>query len=238
MYAVLFDLDDTLYPERSYVESGFRAVAQTLAATAEQQDALVQHMFELFIENTVGVFDRLLGRVSDADGAGRTPRTVQELVEVYRRHAPKIQLYEDVIPTLKELRRQGIRLGIITDGRAEGQQAKLDALGLAEAVDVVVLTDALGPGRMYWKPHPRGFEIALSKLGVVPRRSVYVGDNPTKDFQAPAQLGMKTVRIHRHDALNLFARNAEGIGAQHDAEYVIESLEQLIPLLRQWSWIN
>ena len=28
---LVFDLDDTLYPERTYVESGFKAVADSLA---------------------------------------------------------------------------------------------------------------------------------------------------------------------------------------------------------------
>ena len=38
LHAIIFDLDDTLYPERDYVLSGFRAVAQTYAQIHESEE--------------------------------------------------------------------------------------------------------------------------------------------------------------------------------------------------------
>lgn len=238
MYAVLFDLDDTLYPERAYVRSGFRAVAQSIVTDTAAQTELFYRMLELFERSPERVFDRLISGFPTADWAAEVYETVSRLVKVYRNHAPQIHFYDDVVPTLSELRRRGIRLGIITDGRAEGQRAKVQALGVSELVDVLVFTDSLGPNRLYWKPHPRPFEIALSKLKVVPTNALYIGDNPTKDFQGPQLLGMRTVRIRRTDALNLFEKGVSGERTWCEAEHIIESLGQLVDLLRQWSWIE
>lgn len=260
MYAVLFDLDDTLYPERAYVRSGFQAVARALAPDSAAQEALLGDMLQLFAISPAGVFERLLerwragvpgverlrARLRDgASGSGPVAPDAQIIshwVQVYRTHRPDIQLYPDVEPTISTLRRHGVKLGVITDGRAEGQHAKLEALGVPRLVDAVVVTDDLGPERRYWKPHVRPFEAALSQLGVPAQRSVYVGDNPTKDFHGPARLGMRTVRIHRADALNLFERAAAGEPDRDrdrlDAEFAVDALDELLDLLREWSWLN
>jgi putative hydrolase of the HAD superfamily len=56
---------------------------------------------------------------------------------------------------LERMRKSGKKIGIITDGRPEGQRAKLKALGIA--VDHVIITDELG-GVMYRKPNTKAFE--------------------------------------------------------------------------------
>lgn len=105
-------------------------------------------------------------------------------------------------------------------------------------MDVVVVTDLLGPDRQFWKPHTRPFEVALSKLGVEPKRAVYVGDNPTKDFYGPTQLGMRTVRIRRPDAQNLSDRQPVFDAHSTDADYTIDDLQGLLRILREWDWLD
>lgn len=239
MYAVLFDLDDTLYPEISYVKSGFGAVARFLATDRATQAKLLAHMLELFACNPSGVFERLLERVRGVDlEVDVSSEIIPKLVDVYRSHSPTIRLYDDVLPTLRVLRQYGIRLGIITDGRADGQQAKVEALGVAELVDVVVITDSLGPKRRYWKPHSRPFEVALSELDVRPANAVYIGDNPTKDFHGPAQLGMRTVHVRRPDALKLFAREKKREESWLHGDYDVDDLRALLRLLKEWAWLG
>ena len=93
---------------------------------------------------------------------------------------------------------QGIKVGIITDGRPEGQRNKLDALGLD--VDDVIITDELG-GIQFRKPCDIAFRIMTTRWRLNPADIVYVGDNPAKDFQAPQQLGMRSVYFSNQDGL-------------------------------------
>ena len=76
-----------------------------------------------------------------------------------------------------------------TDGRLEGQRNRIDALGLD--VDDII-TDELG-GIQLRKPCDIAFRIVLTRWRMNSAGVVYMGDNPAKDYQAPQQLGMKSI---------------------------------------------
>ena len=100
---------------------------------------------------------------------------------------------------IAELKAKGIKVGIITDGRPEGQRNKLEALGLD--VDDVIITDELG-GTQFCKPCDIAFRILLTRWRLNPADVVYVGDNSAKDFQAPQQLGMRSIYFYNLDGLS------------------------------------
>lgn len=188
--AIVFDLDDTLYPEEAYVHSGFRAVA---AWGAEHLDIPATQGYieleRLFREGVRGNnFDAwLAGHGLSADGV------VGELVRIYRAHRPAIEPFPAAAPLLERLAVEHA-LGLLSDGWVEVQNTKLDALGLREHFDAVVITDELG--REAWKPSPRGFEVLLTRLGGVPRDgAVYVSDNPVKDFLGARRAGLRSIRV-------------------------------------------
>jgi len=216
--AVIFDLDDTLYAERDYVESGMRAVA----AWAERELGLPAErsfgeLFTLFQEGIRGdTFNRwLLGHDFDAD------EWAPAMVRAYRNHAPQIRLYPEVADLLRSLDCRH-RLGIVTDGYLAVQRRKVAALGLDELVDTVVYSDRWG--RAAWKPSRRPFCEVLARLGAEPARSVYVADNPAKDFFGPRRLGMTAIRI-RH-AAGLHCRS-EPPTPEHRPHLEIARLEDL-----------
>lgn len=122
------------------------------------------------------------------------------VLNVYRYHQPSIHLYDGVAEMLKELRNRGYKIGIITDGRPDGQNNKITALGLKALVDDIIITDELG-GPQFRKPCDISFRILQSRWKLSPSEIVYVGDNPTKDFQAPRQLGMKSIWFRNRDGL-------------------------------------
>ena len=175
---VIFDLDDTLYSEKEYVKSGFKAVSDYLGGGYE--DKLWQ-----YFEAGKPAVDELLKDL------GRETTEVTVLKE-YRRHKPKIHLYDGVKELLENLRQRGIRTGIITDGRPEGQRNKIEALGLEKMVDDIIITDELG-GVQFRKPCDIAFRIMIQRWRLNPAEVIYVGDNITKDFQASQQLGMKSI---------------------------------------------
>ena len=151
----VFDLDDTLYAERDYVISGFRAVSNALFSGPIKQQTVFERFCELFLQDPKRVFDRFVADETAGDGLGE--HFLAHAIEVYRDHIPDIRLFAEVDGVLGSLRAAGLRLAIITDGRSDGQKRKIGALGLEHKVDRVVYTDLLAPGRAYWKPHPFAF---------------------------------------------------------------------------------
>jgi putative hydrolase of the HAD superfamily len=197
--AVVFDLDDTLYLERDYVLSGFRAVGcylrQHHAWSVAWERHFVQACWQRFqTGNHDRIFDFVLPRCRpDASRA-----TVEELVAAYRDHRPSIRLEPDADTLLCELETD--RLWIVTDGRWRGQQAKVTALDLGRRVRQIILTDRWG--RPFWKPHPRAFRRIERLSSAHGRDCVYLADNPAKDFQTPRRLGWATLRVRRRAGLH------------------------------------
>src|SRR3989304_1275528 len=84
--AVVFDLDDTLYPERAYVRGAIRAAARWAAEKlGEEPQAVLDELWAMF---EAGVrrqtFDRWLERRGRAPEADRA-----DMIEAYRRHPPR-----------------------------------------------------------------------------------------------------------------------------------------------------
>ncbi len=188
--AVIFDLDDTLYSEKQYVRSGYHAVANAFPCI----EGFAQKLWKAF-ERGENAFDSVL----TAEGI-YTEQRKQTCLEVYRKHTPKLQMYEGVKEMLIALRTEGYKLGIITDGRPEGQWAKIEALDIRTSVDEIIVTDELG-GIEYRKPNPKAFEIMQQRLQVPFSEMCYIGDNIRKDFIAPKQLGMRTLYFRNRDGL-------------------------------------
>lgn len=203
--AIVFDLDDTLYPERAFTFSGYEAVARAFAdRLGAPTGALVSRMRELFDTSDRGrVFDVIVAETAAADVEGLAPA----MIETFRTHQPTIRLHPDADAALTGLARH-CRLGLISDGPLQMQNNKIDALDLRPRFDEIILTDQWG--RQYWKPHPRAFEEMSRRLGVPPAACTYVADNPAKDFLAPNALGWQTVSVRRSDGIYADRRAPEG----------------------------
>lgn len=219
--AVIFDLDDTLFAERDFAYSGFRAVAEAFADELGDPEAVAARMRALYDTPDRGrVFDVIVkeaGRQADES-------LVTAMIAAYRHHLPAIGLLADVDGVLFQL--QGIcRLGVISDGFLVTQQNKVAALELTSRVEEIILTDLWG--RPFWKPHPRAFAEMAALFDVRPQQCVYVADNPAKDFIAPNKLGWQTVRIRRSDGVYRDAPVAAG----GEPRVTIEGMGQLVPAL-------
>ncbi|MCC7044661.1 MAG: HAD family hydrolase [Acidobacteria bacterium] len=186
--AVIFDLDDTLYPYRRFKLSGFLAVARHLSDRAG-------------LDVRLG-FTALAGASRGARrGAELEACLAQydlpaawlpELVEILRYHQPRLTLPPACRRTLQTLRGDGWRLGILTNGSHSIQAAKVAALGLAPLVDVVAYASTIGTGR--GKPDPDTFAWIARELSVPASRSVFVGDDEQCDVSGAAAAGMLPVR--------------------------------------------
>jgi putative hydrolase of the HAD superfamily len=186
--AVVFDLDDTLYPYRRFTVSGFLAVARHLEATCGLD---VRLGFAALVRASRGV-DR--GREIQACLAQHDldAGLASELTDVLRHHTPRLRLPATSRRTLVTLRRDGWRIGVLTNGQPTIQQRKIEALALADHVDAVLYAAAWGSG--VGKPEAEPFAAVARALDVPARRVVFVGDDEQRDIAGAVRAGMVAVR--------------------------------------------
>ena len=199
---VVFDVDDTLYLERDYVRSGFKAVdlwcVEELNVPGVGERAW--HLFEQGVRSTT-ITDAAIhaGIVLDRGLSER-------LVQIYREHAPDISMLTDAIAFISQIKDRA-RIAVITDGPAESQRAKCKALGLFDIADPVVLTAEYGLS----KPDPAVFRIVEKQWSVRTEQLSYIADNPSKDFLAPLALGWRCARVRRKGSLHEDLRTPQGV---------------------------
>lgn len=217
---LIFDLDDTLYPEHTFVESGFRAVAAMLASkfNLDQRQSLNYMLETLQRKGRGGVFDELLrsrGLLS--------ARLVQNCVQTYRQHQPEISLYPAARNFLDENR--GRPMYLVTDGNKNVQARKVCSIGLDEYFKRVFITHRFGVHNA--KPSTYCFDLIRKIEGCAWSDMAYIGDNPVKDFVNLNSLGMLTVRVMTGEHSSSVARPG------FDARVRIDCIEELPSILNE-----
>jgi putative hydrolase of the HAD superfamily len=155
--------------------------------------------------------------------AGVTPHA--ELLDSYSRAwEPHTYTDPDVAPLLRELRRRGIRVGVLSN--------TMWPRTLHERVfhrdEVLDLIDgAVYSSEIPWtKPHPEAFRAAMAAIGETdPASCVFVGDRPYDDIFGAKSLGMRAVLVPN-----------SAVPSYDDAvpDAVITRLGDLLPHLDNW----
>ncbi|UJF33198.1 HAD family hydrolase [Paenibacillus hexagrammi] len=192
MSVLVFDLDDTLYDESSYVRSGFQAVGNWLHQEygIDPEQSLVYMMQVLSEKGRGQVFDNVLRQIGHY-----SKKNVQQCLSVYRGHKPNLTLHEDAVRCLEAFKEYPMY--IVTDGNKLVQQRKLESLGLMSHPAIKKCFISRRFGLHNEKPSPYCFHQISRLEGIGPSDIAYVGDNPNKDFVGIKPLGFHTVRIRR-----------------------------------------
>ncbi|MEM7102974.1 MAG: HAD hydrolase-like protein [Bacteroidota bacterium] len=211
---LVFDLDDTLYNEITFVESGFRAVANYLAsAYGLSKNTIFEELWSELQANGRGkVFNKVL---KDYDLLSK--KSVLKCLSTYRTHFPDIQLHKQGKSCLERF--QDHTKFLVTDGNKIVQYNKVKALGIEPLFKKVFITHRYGLKAS--KPSPICFRKISQMERVKPEEIVYIGDNPNKDFVGIKPLGFKTIRV-----LTGHFRNQAKPEA-FEAHFSIDSLDEL-----------
>jgi putative hydrolase of the HAD superfamily len=210
---IVFDLDDTLYLEREFAFSGYRFL-DGWVKERESLEGFGNACRVLFEEGERRqIFNRALERLGHCGDS----HLIADLVAAYRGHPPQISLAPDAARFLERHRGP---FGLITDGPAETQNAKIVALGLDRWIENIRKTGDWPQG--YGKPHPRAYE-EMEGLAADDGPMVYVADNPAKDFVTPKARGWITVQIRRAGAVHPLHAKDDA----HAAHVEITSLDEL-----------
>lgn len=107
-----------------------------------------------------------------------------------------LQLFPDAIETLEAVRaaQPQRRLGLITNGPAEVQTAKIELLGIRSYFDFCLISGVFG----FWKPDRQIFLEALRLGGVTASNAVMIGDSPEHDMAGAEASGIATIWMARN----------------------------------------
>jgi putative hydrolase of the HAD superfamily len=188
MRAAIFDLDDTLYEREQFVQSGFAAVADELERRFNLPAPWI--LATLRRAHMRGHEGRELQALCADHGLPES--LIPELVATIRGHEPALALGSVAAAVIAQLRADGWRIGILTNGLPATQRAKVEALGLAARVDAVLYAEEHAPGG---KPSRAAFDAALAALGVPASRTVFIGDDLERDVHGARAVGLLTIRV-------------------------------------------
>jgi len=150
---------------------------------------------------------------------------VSELGKVYRSHTPVLTLVAGAEDLLKALKERGYKLSIITDGDIGVQKKKVEALRIKDFFDCLVFSDEYGVDKQ--KPSKFPYQKALDVLEVRPQESIYLGDNPYKDFITARKLGIHTIRIMRGQYRSVV------LDEEYEADFQIKRLDGILTVLEE-----
>ena len=197
--AVLFDVDFTLFrPGPELGPEGYRRVgerhglaldparydeARAAAIHTLQRDRELVHDEEVWIAFTEQI---VRGMGGDADGAHEC---ATDMVREWERHE-NFSLYEDALPVLEELRRNRLKIGLISNGQRDLEEFKQHHL-----LDVDAVVGSKAHGRV--KPHASIFVAALDALEARADETVMVGDSYEDDIAGARALGIRAILLDR-----------------------------------------
>jgi len=210
---IVFDLDEVLYDERTYVISGFRDVSEFL----EKDEAIPKKIiFEYLKRRLKNGRERIFNDLLDNFGI-YSQKNLEKCISVYRTHTPKIKLYSDAKDCLKRLK--NYPLYIVTDGNKIVQKNKIKALNLENHIKKTILTSNYGLRNS--KPSTFCFQKICDMEKTSPTNLVYIGDDPHKDFVGLKREGFKTIRLFKGRFKN------ERLSKEFEADYKIKSLKEI-----------
>lgn len=193
---VLFDLDDTLCDYAGARVGRLRIAFELAQATSGQDLSLpIDDVVAASIQmqpHGVDHFPELLARYGIDD-----PNAVSAAAGWFvRNRFHGLQLFPDTIETLACVRNAvpDRRLGMITNGPADVQSAKIDLLGLRPYFDFCLVSGEFG----FWKPDRAIFQEALALGSTAADRAVMIGDSPDHDMAGAEAAGIPTIWMNRH----------------------------------------
>lgn len=189
--AVAFDIDGTLYPVRRIVPRSLPLICAHLKlfyAFGKARQALRRERPGPALRRRQA---ELVAHLLGVD-AGEAARRIEQVVYgQWPRRFGRLRPYAGVVQTLAALRRQGLRLGVVSD--SPFTREKLSALGLHGGWDAVVSADEAGA----LKPNPEPFLRVAQLLAVPPGEVMFVGNSYHRDVVGAHCAGMRAAHFTR-----------------------------------------
>ncbi len=195
--AVVFDLDHTLFDRYATI----RQIVPGLKEHFDLNDDITDEIFADEIcygdkhnvhKGWEGIHKHLISK-----GIFKTIPTFEEYTKILLSHFRNIAVkYDFSIPVLEELKKEGYKVGLITNGDPTLQYQKLRMLELDNVFDAVIVSGETP----YEKPQKEIFLMMADKLNtdessININEIMYVGDHPLNDVDGARNAGCVPVWV-------------------------------------------
>ncbi len=197
--ALLFDLDDTLWPITPVIVQAEQVLFTWIATHAprvaasysidmmrQQRIQLIQVRPELAIDLQALRYQALLDTFLRC---GEDPVLVTTAMQVFNQARNQVQIFDDVAHCLPRLAKL-VKLGSLTNGAAD-----LEAIGLAHHFEISLAAHQIGKA----KPDPYVFQQACALLQLEPAHVAYVGDDLRLDVEGAQKAGLTGIWLNRQN---------------------------------------
>ncbi len=220
--AVIFDLDNTLV---DFMKMKQRAIDEAIPAmidaglkmTHEEANKIIDNIYKEQGIEYQQVFDVFLQRALKKIDY----KILSAGIVAYRkaREAALIP-YPHVYPTLHQLLKMGIQMGVLSDAPTKEAWLRLAFLNLHHIFDTVITFEDTG----FRKPNAAPFNLILERMNIPANESLMVGDWAERDIAGASQVGMKTA----------FARYGDTFDTKiHGADFELNDISELIDIIKK-----
>ncbi len=220
--AVIFDLDNTLMDfmkmKKRAIEEAIPAMIDSgLTLTFEEANKLIDDIYKEQGIEYQQVFDVFLQRVLKKVDY----KILSAGIVAYRKaREAALTPYPHVYPTLHQLLKMGIKMGILSDAPVKEAWLRLAYLNFHHIFDEVVTFEDTGVR----KPESAPFRMILTKLNVAPGEALMVGDWAERDIVGAKKVGMKTAFARYGDTFNTLV---------HGADFELKDISELVQIIKQ-----
>ncbi|RFB13568.1 pyrophosphatase PpaX [Bacillus sp. HNG] len=206
---LLFDLDGTLIDTNELILQSFL------------------HTFETYFPDRQFTREEILpfnGPTLHESFSSVDPDRAEEMIAEYRKfnhekHDELVTEFPGVFDTIKTLKEQGYKIGVVTTKIRNTVNMGLKLTKLDQFFDVVVtLDDVKNP-----KPDPEPVLLALKLLGSTPEEAIMIGDN-YQDIVAGQNAGTKTAGV-------AWSHKGKDFLLEYKPDFMLENMSDLLDIV-------
>ena len=222
MKAIIFDLDDTLYDcTGSLLEASRKRAARAMVNAGLPSTEEEVYLLQKELSEKHGPHYPVFNEISNKFNMGH--ELVRSALKAYNSNeVTDIQLFPDVVPTLKKLAQEKYKLFLLTTGIYERQYKKIELLNLKPYFDEIIINDQEVGLLM-----EDSFEAIVRKYSLSPQNVVVVGDRVRGELRIAKSKGMVTVQM-----LHGRFKNETAYDSSNKPDYKIKRFFQLPTLLK------
>lgn len=175
---VIFDLDDTLYPEKQFLFSAYREISKEISLITKI-DAGIYSKFLINTFNSVGrksLFDKLIGKFDLSNII-----TMDKILFILRTHKISLDFYPGIPFLIKELIKQNKKVFVLTNGNPIQQENKVKNLNISKQFPQikVIYANEYEP-----KPSPFCVKEIINRDTNFSVNTILIGDSKTDELTA------------------------------------------------------
>ncbi len=199
-FCICIDLDDTLFKEVDFVQSGYKYLIKHLKKS---------HNIDIKYKLTKNdILNNIDNHIQEFIKKNKINKIRKDFVlKFIRNHAPEIKTTKNVMYKLEIIKKRFKNLILITNGRSITQRNKINKLNLNKFFNDIYISEETG----LRKPDIQIYKLIEKKYDK--HILIFIGDNLNVDLITPIKMGFKTIfiknskyRIHKMELKNSFTR--------------------------------